>query len=319
MVWYILKNARKHDVLLMYHLSKNTMVLGRLYKYLDPKGKLFVKADGAFWVERMRHYEKPFNLDYPYKNGIQRKLVIVKRYIWRWRFQALLKNLDRFMIEDRTCYQELLQRPLVDVDLSTRVRHMFNGVDTELMTREGIVLTDIVTREKNFLTVGWVGTGAKNTDMLLRAAEKVKFNGWKLYIVGDLEFPEYQHTVDYFFERNPHLKKTVIFTGGIYDKKKLWDLYNRCRVYIMNSRYESFNLSMLDGYWFHQYILATNVGFTPDMFAMGAAGELLEQDNSDLLAEKMQAICNGATDVVAKVKDTKYEDVSWYNMINQIV
>lgn len=294
------------------------MVLGRIYKHFNPQGRLLVKTDGAFWVERMRHYEKPFDMGYDYHYPLQRQLAIVKRQLWRWRFQQLLREIAILAVEDRQCYERLLREPLIGVDLSKRVRYMLNGVDTEQMKELGVTVSDVAQRGKNFLTVGWVGNGAKNTTMILRACEKIDFKGWKIYIVGDLENKEYQAVIDDFFVRNPHLKETVIFTGGIYDKQRLWQMYNDCRVYIMSSRFESFNLSMLDGYHFHQYMLATEVGFTADMFAMGAAGETIGQDDADDLATKMQAICYGETDVVGEVEKTKYRDVSWGTMVTAL-
>lgn len=318
MMRYVWKSAREFDILLMYHLSKNTMVLGHIFKMRNPKGKLLVKADGAFWVERMWHYDKPFNLSYSYHFPMQKQMAIVKRYFWRWHYQRLIRELDIFAIEDYNCYSQLKNKPLIDIDISQKVRHMLNGVDTELMQRLNIRVSDIRNREKSFLTVGWVGKGVKNTDMILRAAEKVSFNGWKLYIVGPLENEDYQLTINSFFSKNPHLIDVVIFMGAIYDKSVLWKLYNSSQCYLMTSRFESFNLSMLDAYFFRLYILATEVGFTKDMFAMGCAGETLLQDNSDDLAQKMQAICNGTTNIVESIHQTKFKDVSWENAVKQL-
>ena len=43
---YIYKNARKTDVLNLFHFSKQSFVYGLLYKLLNPKGFLFLKIDG---------------------------------------------------------------------------------------------------------------------------------------------------------------------------------------------------------------------------------------------------------------------------------
>ena len=64
---------------------------------------------------------------------------------------------------------------------------------------------------------------------------------WKVYLIGPIH-PDFQIKIDTFYQQYPDKKNQVIFTGAIYNKKELWSYYNKAKVFVLTSRWESYAL-----------------------------------------------------------------------------
>ncbi|GAB6168168.1 hypothetical protein JCM1393_06280 [Clostridium carnis] len=161
---YLIKNARKIDVLNLYHITsiRNFRWI-MLYKILNNKGKVFLKLDAD---NNIKLYD--FN-----KNSIKQKL---KNYI--------LKKVDLITVENYTIKDYIEKEWKIDVKFLPNGFYDNDEVSTDFGNKSNIILT-----------VGRIGTYQKATDILLEAFAKCndKIENWKLIIVGDIdnEFKKY--------------------------------------------------------------------------------------------------------------------------------
>ncbi len=145
------------------------------------------------------------------------------------------------------------------------------------------------------ITVGRLGTFEKNTEMLLNALAKVDLKDWKFYLIGPVE-ESFRLRINDFFRQYPEKKVSVIVVDAIYDKKKLWDFYNRSKIFVLTSRSESYALVLNEALRFKNYIISTEVGAAEDLIK-GKYGSFVEQDNSDMLASRLQSVIAGETNL----------------------
>ena len=146
------------------------------------------------------------------------------------------------------------------------------------------------------LTVGRLGTAQKNTEMLLRALEKVDLKNWKVYMVGTIE-KEFEPIVKAFFEKHSDWQNKIILTGPEYNKGKLWEFYNRSRVFLLTSTWEGTCIVLSEAQKFHNYLVTTKVGDAYSLVGDNRYGTFIPQDDDNALATVMQAIIDGTLSI----------------------
>ena len=166
------------------------------------------------------------------------------------------------------------------------------------------------------ITVGRLGSPQKNTPMLLQALAKTSLKNWRFYLVGPID-PSLQPHIDSFYQENPDKKDSVVFTGAIYDKKELWEYYNRSKVFVLTSRWESFALVYTEAQRFRNYIISTEVGASRDVIEDKKYGDYIEQEDFTGLAEKLQNIIDGVTDINV-YQDFDVKALSWEKRLEVI-
>ena len=301
---YLWRHVRRIDLLMLFHFCNRTLLLGLLFKLLHPKGKLYIKGDGLGILEHEGEIQKSRNW---------------KKRLCRLLYKKLLQKADWISVETEELYQ-FLNRKIWGVNLSSKLSLLLNGFDEELLQESGIEEKSIRQKENLLLTVGRLGTYQKNTEMLLQAIMRVDMKDWKLVLIGQIERKEcdFQKYIDDFFEKNPHLREKVIFVGAIYDKKQLWEWYNRAKVFVFTSRFESFGIVLMEALRFQDYILSTDVGFAREAISCGC-GKLIAQEDVDGLQNCLQEIIEGK--VLSPEMDTACvrEKYSWEFQIRNAV
>jgi glycosyltransferase involved in cell wall biosynthesis len=106
---------------------------------------------------------------------------------------------------------------------------------------------------------------------------------------------DFRQTIDEFYKRNPHLTEKVLFPGAVYDKKELWEWYNRAKVFVHTSQ-RIFWHCFERGFYFDNYILSTPVGIASYLINFGY-GELVNHNDVEGLASKLQEVIDGKTDL----------------------
>lgn len=207
---YIFKYGRQVDWFNFYHGGRHAYYWSKLYKFLNPKGKVYLKLDLNYDGCRLLSENK-------------KELEI---------FEKAAKAADIVSVESEQIRK--LCREFTDVDMAVICNGYVDNTDTEA--------AGTLERENCFITVGRLGTYEKATDLLLEAfAESAAEHDWKLKLVGSIE-PAFMQQKEAFYEKYPRLKERVIFTGPISDKKKLYEMYSSARVFVLPSRYEGFPL-----------------------------------------------------------------------------
>lgn len=203
---YIWKNARQVDCFNFYHGGRRCYYWTKWYKFLNPKGKVYIKMDLNY--EGCRRYKE---------NKKERKI-----------FLRTSKAADVVSVESEKI-QKLVKEN--------------TGFDAKIVTNGYInvpknVLADI-RKENVFITVGRLGTPEKATDLLLEAfAKTASEHDWKLKLVGTVK-EEFNPFIETYFEKYPELKNRVIFMGPIYERKKLYAEYRAARTFVLPSLWEA--------------------------------------------------------------------------------
>jgi glycosyltransferase involved in cell wall biosynthesis len=286
-----------------FFLSEETVLIGAFYKLLNPKGFLYVKADGNFCEL--------------YDNFIIKSIKFPIKLLKRKIYASFVKSFNLITVETERVYRSIPTLKILGMTIAPKVRLMYNGFDKEQFLRYNIKKRTFTEKENIIITVGRLGTYEKNTELLLETLEKIDLKNWKMAFIGTIEKEEcnFQKHIDTFFLRNPHLQGKIIFTGPIYDKKLLWEWYNRAKIFVLPSRYESFAMVLTEAFIFRNYIVATDVGVAGEMINLGY-GELFSQDNASFLYKTLQRIIDEEKlETFYKKVDWDSFDISWETLI----
>jgi glycosyltransferase involved in cell wall biosynthesis len=298
-IMYVLFHAFRIDILMQFYFSNPSVIMGLVYKALNKRGFMYIKSDGKMgeWP-LLGYYNSIYTKEY------QKIQTHIKKYF----YMSFLKQIDLITVETNIGYNKLCAEKLLNLDLRKKVRMLFSGFDKEQFEQYGFLQKGYSQKENIIITVGRLGCYPKNTEMLLKAAERIDFKDWKLVLIGPIEKKEndFQKTIDAFYSKKPLLKDHVFFTGPIYDKKHLWKWYNRAKIFILPSIYESFGIVLIEALFFKNYIVSTDVGAASDLIEMGY-GQIIPQNDPMYLSNVLQEIIN--EDNLKKL----YEQVSWNN------
>lgn len=234
---YLLKNSKKYDILQMFHVTLSSFCYAYIYKFLNRKGKLYLKLDCSHLLP-----ERISGL-----NGIGK--FFLKKFFYKF---------DLITIEQKKIYDDLIDKLPY---LNGKLKLLSNGVDFKLLNKIDINY-DYKEKENIILNVARIGAEEKNTFMLLDAFKNIPENvkkGWKLRLVGPIEdgfLEEYEK----FIEENPSLKDYIEIVGNIDDRKKLFEEYKKAKIFSLTSDFESFGIAFIEAAALGNVIVSTDVG-----------------------------------------------------------
>lgn len=260
---YLIKNARKIDVLHVFHItSKRSLVWILIYKLLNPRGRVYLKLDAD---NRIKEFD--FN-----KKDLKGS---IKRF--------LIKRCKLVSIETEVLYEYIKRYWEIGIEYIPNGFYDY-GVKN---------VVDYNEKENIICTVGRIGTYQKATEILLEgfkiAADEIM--GWKLKVIGPIE-DKFKKFIDEFFCKNPSLKDRIIFTGAIYDRSKLNDEYRKAKIFCLTSRYESFGLVFLEAMINGCYLITSNIDSSLDITDNKRYGDIFSVDSPCELAKCFINRCN---------------------------
>lgn len=272
---YLLKEAKKIDYLMFFHLDTDKFFLIILYKFFNRKGKVYLKLD--IDLKYIKYYNQNFKNIF---RKMQKKIL-----------KNILKKVDLISCETKECFDEILINGLCNFDISNKLIYIPNGFDEDYLTENDIKVKKFEEKENIMITVGRIGTEQKNNEMLLNVINKIDLKDWKIYIIGSYteEFKEYY---DDFIKNNPDKKDKVILVGNIEDKNLLFDYYNRAKVFLLTSRWGSFELVLNEALRFGGYIITTDVGAAKDITNNGEIGVVIEIENEEQYKNEILKVIN---------------------------
>lgn len=257
-VVYIWRNAKNVDWFNFYHGGRRVYYWTKLYKLLNPKGKVYLKMDLSY--EGCKKY-----------SGNNKE-----RHIF---------NKTAFAVDIISVESEVIKNLVKE----------FSDADVKLISN-GYYSNDILEikktseRNKEFITVGRLGTPPKATDLLLEAFYKSsRVHDWNLRLVGPVDdlFVEYKEE---FFRKYPEMKDRVFFEGPIYDKHRLYSLYNQARVFVLPSRWEGFPLVGPEAsYCGCRMILTDIIPPFKELTCSGKYGVSIETGSVDAISDSLVA------------------------------
>lgn len=276
---FLLQNAKSIDLLVCFHWKLETFVNILLYKLLNRHGKVYVKLDTASGQE--------WNLaERSYFGKFLRKIL----------YTSCLKKTDVLSCETSQGYNFLCTDSYFSNLMTRKLVLMPNAFDEEEFASSDISERDYRQKENLMITVGRLGTHQKNTEMMLDALERMELKGWKFVFIGPIE-DKFHQAIEQFFKRNPEKKEQVMFTGGIDCKKELWEWYNRAKVFVCTSRWESYGIVLSEAKRFRNYIVSTRVGGAEDLIEQDKYGSFIIQEDDKDLSLLLSRIVDGQINI----------------------
>ena len=282
---YIVADAKHIDVLFIWGCSLKHMFIVRMFKMLNPKGKIIIFGD----MEPPQ--AKTLNqTDFMCSKGVKG---FVKRY-----FTNFFMNNVTYIVANPEAYNEMEE--LCERKKWNGLLHFYPCLDDEKFNEYGLKRKSWEEKENIMVCVGRIGCYQKNTEMLLDALEKVDLKDWKIYMIGPItksfdlnDSGDFQEIIDSFLRRNPQYKDKLIFTGVIYDQRKIFDYYNRAKVLLMTSRHEAFGNVYSEAAAFGCYIISTDVGGAVLASNNWKFGACVNQEDSKGLSAILSDLVNG--------------------------
>ena len=111
----------------------------------------------------------------------------------------------------------------------------------------------------------------------------------------------------------------MIFTGNIDNKRKLYDFYNRSKIFCLTSRDESFGLVYTEALAYGNYILSTDVGAVNDITDNQKYGRIFE--NAEGLAKNLLKLISNENVIYENYKQSVLFAESffdWNNIIDKL-
>lgn len=308
-VRYIFKNARKIDILHLFHFSIETIVYSLLYKLLNPKGILYVKLDIDVNYYRSREHFINTNTRFSFV-----KIKFFNLVVLPW-----FKNVvDLFSAETQAGLELFKTRFKIS---DKRIIKLKNGVDSDMLTNSVGKLNDYDEKENIIVSVGTLGVKHKNYSFLFDALNNVDLKDWKIYCVGKIE-ESFIREIETFFDKNPEKKAQIILTGQISDNKALYEIYNRSKIICQVSTGEGFSISTCEALYFGNYpILSDSIGSIEELTNNYQFGQTVELNNKLHLTSALQQLINNPekirNDFDAIIKYSR-RSLVWQEIIPQL-
>lgn len=253
---YLRKNAKRIDILQIFHVTMYSIAYAFLYKKLNPKGKIYLKLDcSQKLVDRL-------------KNSNYFERLLVKKY---------LSKVDLVSLELEDLYDEL--KSLLPIS-EEKLVILPNGLDFTYI-KELSMEYNFNKKENIVLHVARLGSEEKRSEMLVE--EFIKTIGknttneqWKLYLVGSIDdgFREYYERV---VLKDNYLKEQIKLIGPIEDRSELYKEYNKAKIFSLSSEFESFGFAFIEAAAFGNVIVSTNVGIARELI-QGVNGAVCDGD-----------------------------------------
>lgn len=305
--WYFFLYAKDIDVLIRPHFSYQTAIIGWIYKFRNPHGKFYIFSEGyGVWRALFRNESKKL---------IKLKNIIIKKILYK-----TCEIADKVSIELTDIYEFYkLQSPFSkNPDKLILMRW---GIDEEALLSYNIQELSVNNKEKLIISVGRHGSKQKNTELFLNALKSVDLKDYSVVFIGPIEENEcdFQDYIDDFFEMNVDLKSKISFIGAIYNKKELYAWFNRAKIFVHTSIYESYGIVLGEAFRFNNYIISTDVGCAKELVARGM-GQLIAQNDISELSFCLQQVIDDKINIASIFEKKKIDNqsFSWENEIAKL-
>ena len=238
---YCIHNACKYDAVMLFNYGSATYRLARVIKKYNPDAFIWCKLDMS--ETGFKHF---------YDGTFIRKLKVIPEY-----FKT--RNIDLFTVENHKFYKIMQTMKL----FSGRIEYLPNCASMLNIDLEKI---DAQCKENIIITVGRLNSKEKNIKFLLDAVmllpESV-IDHWKLYLVGPSS-SELDSYIAFLLEQRPEMGNVFVMIGELSDRRKLYELYSRAKIFCMTSPQESFGIATVEAMYFGAWPVITYYGSIAD-------------------------------------------------------
>lgn len=124
----------------------------------------------------------------------------------------------------------------------------------------------------------------KRLELMIKAFSKIQNE--QLIIVGD-SAEEYKN---YFKSLKKNSTKNIIFSGPVFDRKKIADLYANCKGFIASAKDEDFGMTVIEAMASGKPVIAANEGGYKETVIDGLTGKLIDNINPDKLTQAVKEV-----------------------------
>lgn len=289
--------AHNYDVVSFISLGVRTRKNALILKLLNPKIKIYVKADATAEALEGGYIHK-FN-----KNKLR-----------AWFLHKLENCIDLYSFET----PKAVERAIAAKITHSNVICVPNGYleDLEMHYKEH-------SKENIIITVGRIGHVDKYNELLVDAIkniDKQKLCGWQVCFVGPVtaEFEKYVHDV---CADKEYLKKVFVFTGTIDNKPDLYKIYAKAKVFCMTSRREGFANVFPEALSFGDYVITADIPVAYYVTNNRQLGKIFPMGDAKGLQLAIEEVLDGKIDLhseAAKAIDFAKTKLSWQVVIKPL-
>ena len=308
-VRYLIRNAKKIDILHTFHYSWSSLLFTFVYKTFNRKGFAYLKLDHCAFArtgpDKIGDIQNPLII----KGSSGIKGSIKSRIAERF----FTGKVDLWSIEDEYS-RELLEASYGF--LRGKLITVYNGHTSDLQGSEGGCRS--VHKEDIIMTAGRLGTLQKATEMLLDAFKSIAlFTGYDLHLAGTVE-PGFQAHIDRFLHDNPSLNKRVFFHGPL-NRDELRILYCRSRIFCLPSKFEGMAVVFPEAMSYGNAIVTTEDVSLKPMIEKYGFGLMVERDDARALANAVIKLVD-EKDLIDEMADrarrVSMTLLNWDNIVN---
>ena len=273
LLFWLLSNSRRTDVLNLFHLTWQSLLASWLFKIFNRSGFVWIKMDNCHasgkydWENILKRERRARPLKSRFKEGLMRG--------------CFMRSVDLWSVEDdesRDYYES--SYPVFRGKIIT----VYNGHCADILNYT--VRREFSDKEKIIVNAGRLGTHQKATDVLLEAFRSVApFTDYDLHLAGTME-PGFIPWYEAFMNANPDLKHRITYHGAL-DTGDLFSLYDRSRILCMPSRYEGLALVFCEAMYFGNAVVTTGAVSVAGIIRNESAGEVTERSDQEAVAESL--------------------------------
>ena len=292
-VRYLLKNAKRIDVLNIYHIHNPHMPFWILaYKWLNPRGIVYLKLDIPKYL-----YEE-------YKEYLYGKHKF-PHYHFRSRFACKVAGNTRKC--DIVSVESHELEELVANLLKREVLYIPNG----LYNRKAV---DGNLKENIIMCAANLEMPIKQIDVLMEAFTRIDpaiGNEWTLILAGAYG-KRFKQIYDKFCVDYPDVADKVILTGEIINRNELMNLYEKAKIFVLPSKTENFSLAALEALGNGDFaILSDGVTSKDDLMDRDGMGFIIKSGDVKDCTEKLEKAIKFLQDKDASF----YEEISSHTLM----
>ena len=275
--WYLVRHARRIDILNIFHYSWSSLLFAFIYKIFNRKGFSYLKLDDCIYARRNNSAPGEYR-DAALRLGGTGAKSRIRRFIARRFFEG---RIDLWSVEDEESHRLLEAENYFP---KGKLITVYNGHTADLQGAP--LFSGFIKKEDIILTAGRLGTFQKATEVLLDAFRLIAgSSGYQLYLAGGVE-PAFRPHVEQFFRDNPGLADRVIFHGSL-GRRELFELYNRSRIFCLPSRFEGMAVVLPEAMHYGNAIVTTADGSLRPLIEAFRFGLIVESDDSRTLADAL--------------------------------
>lgn len=273
---YLLRHARRIDVLNVYHMRLQSKLFALLYKALNRRGFVYVKLDLNIHQERAALQNQ----------GSAKGLSGALRRFLNGRFFAAA---DLFSVESQ---EALALAGMRYPGMRGKMIEVTNGLDLTSLYRQCPPLAH-AEKQDLIISIGRPGDPNKNHELLLDALTHVQLGKWKVAFIGPTT-PAFEQKFKVLLAQRPQLAGVVELIGTVRDRVKLMGWYSRAKAFILTSHSEGFPLVFGEAQSYSNYILSTDVSCIREVLLGERFGKVIDADAGDGLVPLLQEFIDGA-------------------------